>query len=89
MATAPDRIVVAGMLARIATGAIAGAALAPARQREVGAVLGATAAVGAAFATFDLRVSAMEQYGQTVTGLVEDALAVGAATAIARHAAMG
>lgn len=87
MKTAPDRIVAAGMLARIATGAITGAALAPWRQREVGAILGATAAVGAAFITFDLRMRAMERYGQSATGLIEDAIAVGSATLIARSAA--
>lgn len=87
MKTAPDRIVTAGMLARIATGAIAGAALAPARQRPVAALLGATAAVCAAHLTFRLRVRAMARYGQTPTGLVEDAIAVGSAALIAESAA--
>src|SRR5690606_8718021 len=41
--SAPDRIVVAGMAARIVTGAVAGMALAPRRQRALAAVLGATA----------------------------------------------
>lgn len=87
MKSAPDRIVPAGMLARIATGAIAGAALAPTRHRGVAALLGATAAVGAAHLTFRMRVRAMERYGQTATGLAEDAIAVGSASLIARSAA--
>lgn len=84
---APDRIVPAGMLARIVTGAIAGAALAPREQRGLAAVLGAGAAVGTAMLTFDLRVRAMRRFGQKTTGAVEDAIALGSATLIARSAA--
>lgn len=87
MKSAPDRIVMAGMAARIATGALVGAALAPRRQRGLAALLGATAAVGAAYLTFDLRMRALERYGQTATGLVEDAIALGSAALIARSAA--
>ncbi|KAB7772558.1 DUF4126 family protein [Xanthomonas maliensis] len=87
MRSAPDRIVLPGMVARIASGAIAGAALAPRRQRTLAAVLGAGAAVGAAYLTFDLRMRALRRYGQTSTGAVEDALTVGAATLIAKRAA--
>lgn len=84
---APDRIVPAGMLARIVTGAIAGAALAPREQRGLAAVLGAGAAVGTAMLTFDLRVRAMRRFGQKTTGAAEDAIALGSATLIARSAA--
>lgn len=77
--SAPDRIVPAGILARIVTGGIAGAALAPRRLALPGALLGAAAAVGAAYLTFDLRMRAMRRFGQTPTGLIEDALTVGAA----------
>ena len=77
--SAPDRIVLAGMLARLATGGLAGAALAPRRQALAGAALGATAAVVAAYVTFDLRQRAMRRFGQTPTGLVEDAITVAAA----------
>ncbi|MEK5756921.1 hypothetical protein, partial [Acinetobacter variabilis] len=83
---APDRIVPAGMLARIVTGAIAGAALAPREQRGLAAVLGAGAAVGAAYLTFNLRVRAMKRYGQKTTGAVEDAITLGSASLIARSA---
>lgn len=87
MKTAPDRIVLAGMVARVATGMIAGAALAPRRQRGLAAALGAGAAVGAAYLTFNLRMRAIARYGQTSTGAAEDAIAVGAAALIAQDAA--
>ena len=86
MKTAPDRIVPAGMVARVATGMIAGAALAPHRQRGIGALLGAGTAVGMAYLTFNLRMRAIARYGQTPTGAVEDAIAVGSAALIARCA---
>ena len=87
MDDAPDRIVPAGMLARVVTGAIVGMALAPREQRPLAAVLGAGAAVGMAYVTFNLRVRAMRRFGQKATGAVEDAIAVGSATLIARSAA--
>lgn len=87
MDSAPDRIVMAGMVARIATGAIAGMALAPREQRSLAAALGAAAAVGAAYLTFNLRVRAMRRFGQKATGAVEDAITVGSAALIAKSAA--
>lgn len=87
MKTAPDRIVPAGMIARVATGLIAGAALAPRSQRTAGALLGAGAAVGAAYLSFHLRMRAISRFGQTSTGAVEDAIAVGTAALIAQDAA--
>jgi uncharacterized membrane protein len=77
--SAPDRIVLAGVAARILSGGLAGAALAPRRRALTGAVLGAAAAVGAAYVTFGVRMWAMRRFGQTPTGLVEDALTVAAA----------
>jgi uncharacterized membrane protein len=77
--SAPDRIVPAGIAARLLTGALAGAALAPPRRAGLGAALGAAAAVGAAYVTFHARKAAMRRYGQTATGVVEDALTVAAA----------
>lgn len=85
--SAPDRIVPAGIAARLVTGAIAGAALAPRRQWALGALLGAAAAAGAAYLTFDARTRAMRRFGQTPTGLVEDALTVAAAQSIVAAAA--
>jgi len=75
---APDRIVIPGIAARIVTGALAGAALAPREQRNVAAVLAAGAAVAASYWTFRLRVRAMRRYGQARTGVVEDALVLAA-----------
>lgn len=86
MKSAPDRIVPAGMVARIATGMIAGAALAP-HRRKLGALLGAGAAVGMAYVTFNLRMRAIARYGQSSTGAVEDAIAVGSAALITQWAA--
>ena len=80
--SAPDRIVVAGLLARLATGAIAGMSLAPRRYRYAGAVLGAATAVAASFPTFKARMGAMKRHGQTSTGLVEDAVVIASAAAI-------
>jgi uncharacterized membrane protein len=82
--SAPDRIVLAGIVARVVSGGIAGAALAPKRQRFLGAALGAGAAVAASYVTFNLRMAALRRYGQTPTGLVEDALTVGAAQLVTR-----
>jgi uncharacterized membrane protein len=81
--SAPNRIIAPGILARVATGAIAGAAVAPSRERRLGAVLGATVAVGAAYVTFALRQRAMRNGGQASTGLIEDAVALSAALWIA------
>ncbi len=78
MKTAPDRIVPAGMAARLITGAVAGAALAPHRQRVAAGALGALAAVAASYVTFGARMKALDKYGQTKSGLVEDALVLGA-----------
>jgi uncharacterized membrane protein len=82
--SAPDRIVPLGIAARIVTGGLAGAALAPRRWVVLGAVVGASAAVAAAYVTFGARMKAMRRFGQTSTGLVEDALTVGAAQLVTR-----
>jgi|SRR5215217_661727 len=89
MHSAPDRIVIAGLLARLVTGGIAGAALAPRRHAVAGGVLGATGAIIAAYVTFDLRMRALRKYGQASTGLVEDAITVGAAQMVVAGAARG
>lgn len=83
---APNRIVPAGIAARIVTGGLAGAALAPGNRRALAAMLGALGAVGAAYVSFGLRKSAMSRFGQTSTGLVEDAVALGASLWLARTA---
>jgi uncharacterized membrane protein len=85
MRSAPDRIIAPGILARVATGAIAGAAVAPSRDRPLGAVLGATVAVGAAYFTLALRKRSIRDRGQTSSGLIEDAVALGAALWVAHQ----
>lgn len=86
MTSAPDRTVPAGLAARLVTGGLVGAALAPRRQEALGAVVGATAAVASSYLTFALRMRALKRYGQTPTGLVEDALAVGMAQLVTTSA---
>ena len=84
--TAPDRIVPIGLAARFVTSAIAGAALAPRRQRWLAAAVGGATAVVASYPGWRARVAAMRRYGQTPTGFVEDAAVIGGAVAIARSA---
>lgn len=76
---APDRIVPLGVAARVITAALAAAALSPRRERPAAMAVGAAAATAAAFVTFKARMAALRRYGQTSTGLVEDALTLGAA----------
>jgi uncharacterized membrane protein len=81
--SAPDRIGAAGIAARLVSGGLAGAALAPRQRALAGALLGGTAAVVAAYLTFGARVTAIRRFGQKRTGLVVDALTVGAARLVA------
>ncbi len=82
MKTAPDRIVAAGIAARLVSGGLAGAALAPRRYRYAGAALGASAAVAAAYVTFNIRMKFLRRFGQTSTGVIEDALTVAVTQAV-------
>lgn len=82
LASSPDRTVLPGMIARVVTGAVAGMAVAPRRERVTAALLGAGGAVAAAYLTFNLRVRAMRRFGQVPTGLVEDALMLGGTLAL-------
>lgn len=86
LASAPDRIIAPGIAARIVTGALAGAALAPRRQRNAAALLGAAVATGFAYLSFNARMRAMRRYSQTATGLIEDSFMLGA-TALLMHQA--
>lgn len=83
MKTAPDRIVPIGLVVRSMTSAYAGAALAPRGQRAAGAALAVVAALGASYVGWRLRCAAMEKYGQTATGAVEDAAVLGSGLAVA------
>lgn len=78
MKTAPDRTVLLGLLARVMSSGVAGAALAPRGHEAVGATSAIAVAVPMAYATLRGRKRAMRQLGQTRSGLVEDALVVAA-----------
>jgi uncharacterized membrane protein len=79
---APDRISAAGLAARVTTGALCGAVLAPAKQRRSAAVLGAAAAVAAGYVSFALRIQALKRFGRVPTGVAEDAIALAATLGI-------
>ncbi|SEQ01210.1 Uncharacterized membrane protein [Devosia sp. YR412] len=83
MKTAPDRTVPIGLLVRSITSAYAGAALAPRNQRALGAAVAVGTALVSSYFGLRLRKAGMRRYGQTATGLVEDALVAGAGLAIA------
>jgi uncharacterized membrane protein len=82
MKTAPDRTVALGLLARVMSAGIAGAALAPRGRERVGAVVAVATAVPLAYLTLAGRKRAMARVGQTRSGLVEDALVVAAGAVI-------
>ena len=82
--SAPDRIVPIGLAARFVTSAIVGAALAPRDERWLGAAVGGLTAVAASYFGWRARCAAMERYGQTSTGFVEDAAVLASAAAIVR-----
>lgn len=83
MKSAPDRIVPIGLAVRSITAAYAGAALAPRNQRVAGATLAVGTALISSYIGWRLRCAAMGRYGQTATGLVEDAIVMGSGLAIA------
>lgn len=78
----PDRISVPGLIGRMASGALVGAALFAAAERRaaIGAGLGLLAAAAASYPSYYLRVKTQEKLGAPnwAVGLVEDALAEGA-----------
>ena len=82
MKTAPDRTVFLGLLARVASAGIAGAALAPEGREKAGAAVAVAAAVPPAYLTLSGCKRAMASIGQTRSGLIEDALIVAAGAAI-------
>lgn len=89
MKTAPDRIVPAGLAVRSLTAAYAGAALAPGGERARGAVVAVGAALASSYFGWRLRCWAMERYGQTATGFVEDAIVFGSGIAVANPRLVG
>ena len=82
MKTAPDRTVALGLLARVMSAGIAGAALAPKGRDRLGGVIAVATAVPLAYLTLAGRKRAMRRIGQTRSGLVEDAMIVCSALAI-------
>jgi uncharacterized membrane protein len=82
MKSAPDRTVFLGLLARVMSAGIAGAALAPRGRERSGAALAVATAVPLAFLTLAGRKRAMTRMGQTRSGLIEDALMVAAGAAV-------
>lgn len=82
MKSAPDRTVFLGLLARVMSAGIAGAALAPEGREKAGAAVAVAAAVPLAYLTLSARKQAMARIGQTRSGLIEDALIVAAGVAV-------
>jgi uncharacterized membrane protein len=89
MKSAPDRTVFLGLLARVMSAGIAGAALAPRGRERAGAAVAVAAAAPLAYLTLAGRKRAMARYGQTRSGLVEDALVVAAGFAVVALAVRG
>jgi uncharacterized membrane protein len=82
MKSAPDRTVALGLLARVMSAGIAGAALAPNGHERVGATIAVATAVPLAYLTLAGRKRAMTRLGQTRSGLIEDTLVVAAGIAV-------
>jgi len=79
---APDRISAPGLIGRMASGGLVGAALFAAAERRasIGAGLGLLSAAASSYPSYYLRVKTQEKLGAPnwAVGLVEDALAEGA-----------
>lgn len=89
MKSAPDRTVFLGLLARVMSAGIAGAALAPRGREPLGAGLAVGTAVPLAYLTLAGRKRAMARIGQTRSGLIEDAFVVAAGAAVVAMALRG
>ncbi|MGU3493709.1 DUF4126 domain-containing protein [Xanthobacteraceae bacterium A53D] len=82
MKTAPDRTVFLGLLARVMSAGIAGAALAPSGRGKEGAAVAIATAVPLAYLTLAGRKCAMARVGQLRSGLFEDAIVAAAGAAL-------
>lgn len=80
--SALDRTVFLGLLARVMSAGIAGAALAPRGRERLGATLAVTTAVPMAYLTLRGRKAAMARIGQTTSGVIEDLFTVAAGAAV-------
>ena len=86
MKSAPDRTVALGLLARVMSAGISGAALAPPGRERDGATIAMATAIPLAYLTLAGRRRAMGRIGQTRSGLFEDVLVVAAGAAIVASA---
>ena len=82
MRSAPDRTVALGLLARTMSAGISGAALAPRGRERAGAAVAIATAVPFAYVTLFARKRAMRRFGQTRSGVIEDALVIAAGLAV-------
>ena len=82
MKSAPDRTVFLGLLARVMSAGIAGGALAPRGRERAGGLLAIATAAPLAYLTLAGRKRAIREIGQTNSGLIEDALVVGAGASV-------
>jgi uncharacterized membrane protein len=82
MKSAPDRTVFLGLLARVISAGIAGAALAPRGRERAGALVAIATAVPFAYLTLAGRKHEMARIGQTRSGLIEDAFVVAAGVVV-------
>ena len=82
MKTAPDRTVFMGLLARLMSAAVAGAALAPRARPQAGAAIAIATALPLAYLTLAARKHAMARVGQTRSGFIEDALIMSLGVAV-------
>ena len=82
MKSAPDRTVFLGLLARVMSAGIAGAALAPRGHERTGVALAVGTAAPMAYLTLSARKKAMAEIGQTKSGVIEDVLIVAAGVAV-------
>ena len=77
---APDRTSIPGLAGRLATGALAGAALfsADGRSGAAGGAFGAVSSLASSYLSYYLRAGAQQRFGlpSPVIGLVEDGVAV-------------
>lgn len=82
MKSAPDRTVPIGLAVRSVTAAYAGAALASKDHRALGAAVAVGTALVSSYFGLRLRKAAMRRYGQTSSGLVEDAIVLAGGLAV-------
>lgn len=82
MKTAPDRTVALGLIARILSAGIAGAALAPNGSERIGGAIAVATAVPLAYLSLATRRRAMKRIGQMRSGLVEDAMVICCAVSV-------